>query len=101
MATLSVTFGRHIGTPGAPIMDGDKARSFKLTMPATSGFAAVSGENVVRVVASANCWVAIGTAPIAAIPTSSTSSRTHYVGQGGSLELAVETGEKVAVIADA
>src|SRR5262245_8111471 len=101
MASLFVTFSRHINTAGAPIMDGSKARSFELTMPATSSFSAAAGENVIRLVADAACWVAIHTAPIAAIPTSTTSTRTFYLPSGQSLELAVETGEKVAVIADA
>lgn len=101
MADLQITFGRHIGTPGAPIMDGNKSRTFKLTMSGSntvSTFAAIAGDNVVRLVAGAACYVDVGAAPVAAAPGSTNPVKGFYMASGGTLELATEVGEKVAVI---
>lgn len=105
MANLEVTFTRHVNTPGAPIMDGSKSRKFVLEIAETSDgdalstFSAAAGENVVRLVAGAACYVDIGVAPEAVIPNSTTGTRGFYLGSSQTLELAVEQGEKIAVIA--
>lgn len=105
MANLEITFGRHVNTPGAPVLDGSKSRKFVLEIAETSDgdtvstFSAAAGENIIRIVAGAACYVDIGAAPEVVLPNSSTGTRGFYIGSAQTLELAVEQGEKVAVIA--
>jgi hypothetical protein len=101
MASLYITFGQHISTAGAPIMDGSKSRQFAITIggATVSTFAAVAGENVVRLVAGAACYVDVGAVPLTVAPNSTTAVRGFMLPNGGTIELAVESGEKVAVLA--
>lgn len=102
---LTVTFGRHIDEPGAPIMDGSKSRSFMLDVPdqsdgdTVSAFSAGAGENVVMLVSSVDCWVDIGPGPVAQVPDATSGIRGFRIPAGVPIYLAVEQGEKVAVIA--
>ena len=100
MATLIVTYSSAFPTPPrvatAPVAVGSMARTETITMPAAGSLAAVAGENIVELLADADCWVAIGSDPDSTIATD---------GTGGARKLKanlpysfhVETGDTVAV----
>lgn len=104
MATLWVTFGKHIQTPAAPVMDGNQQRSFAMTIPEgsdgadASSFAANARENIVKLVADEDCYVEIGSAPDAQVPDDSTGVTGTKLTSGVPEWFAIDAGEKVSVV---
>lgn len=97
MATLIVTFS-HVDASrdyDAPLAKGSAARTETLTMPAESS-AALAGEDVVELLADADCWVAIGSAPDASIATDGTGAARKLL-SGTPYQFHVETGDRIAV----
>lgn len=98
MATLIVTFthvdaSRHYD---APLAKGSSARTETITMPATGALTAAAGEDVVELLADADCWVAIGTAPDSGIASDGTGAARKLL-SGTPYQFHVEPGDKVAV----
>lgn len=64
MATLIVTLSRIDASRDydAPVAQGAGCRTESITMPATGGLSA-DGEEIVELLADADCWVAVGAAP--------------------------------------
>jgi hypothetical protein len=67
MATVTVTFTRgnmnDVDADIGSLAVGNAARSEVITLPATGDLVAAASENVVELLASDDCWIAIGQAP--------------------------------------
>ena len=70
-------------------------RTETLTMPATGTLAVIS-EQIVELLADADCWVAIGPTPDAGIATDGTGAARKLLA-GTSYAFSVAEGDKVAV----
>jgi hypothetical protein len=98
MATLIVTYS-HVDASrdyDAPLAKGSAARTETITMPATGTLTATAPEDVVELLADADCWVAIGSAPDSTIATDGTGSARKIL-SGTPYQFHVVTGDKVAV----
>lgn len=75
MPSLIVTFARITAANRyvAPVADGSGARTETLTMPSESS-PAETGEQIVELLADADCWVAIGATPDTTIATDGTGA---------------------------
>ena len=97
MATLIVTYSRIDGSHHyvAPVAQGSNVRTETLTMPATGALAAID-EEIVELLADADCWVAIGSAPDSGIATDGTGA-ARKLKADTPYQFHVRTGDKVAV----
>lgn len=97
MATLIVTYshinGRNTFNP--PVAQGAGVRTETLTIPATGTLTAAT-EQVVELLADADCWVAIGAAPDAGVATDGTAAARKLTA-GVPYAFSVAEGDKVAV----
>lgn len=94
MATLIVTYSRIDGSHNyvAPVAQGSNVRTESITMPATGTLAAEAPEEIVELLADADCWVAIGAAPDASVQATSRRLKS-----GVPYQFHVVAGDKVGV----
>lgn len=97
MPSLIVTFSRIDATHHyvAPVANGSGARTETLTMPAESS-AAAAGEEIVELLADADCWVAIGATPDTTIATDGTGAARKLLADTA-YQFRVAAGDIVAV----
>jgi hypothetical protein len=114
MTELVVTFSRGKDSPvGArqfPVARGASARTeiIAIAVESVQGILIAQGrEEFVVLKAPADCWVAIGSNPVAAAPTlpsesesddEPTPSGSWYMAEGERLEFYIDEGDRVAVI---
>ena len=104
MATLMVTFSKHAGEPAAPVMRGDEALSYLMDVAensdgdTVSSFSCPAGYNIVEFNSDVDCFVQLGAAPVAEVPTASTARNGFQVTAGVPTQRTAEEGQKVAVI---
>lgn len=100
---LYVTYSKSIPPGGGgralPIADGSEARTEKIQLDNTAGggvgsLSCATGEDIVSLKAQAACLV-----EIAAAPTAGTEVDCWFLDDGDRIELWVDPGEKVAVVA--
>lgn len=96
---LIVTFGstNSLGNQSVPLESGGSAHTEELAIGGTSvvtSIRAEGGRNVVTLDADADCWVVIGSAPVA----SAEASNRRFVKSGVTRQFAVGVRDKVAVI---
>lgn len=98
MATLIVTFSRIDTSAGyvAPIAQGSNVRTETITMPATGTLTCSAPEEVVELLADADCWVAIGPTPDSTIATDGTGTARKLL-SATPYQFSVQIGDKVAV----
>jgi len=103
MATLIVTFTAAFGNVAAGqagnIAGGSGARSETITLPDTTNLSAASGDAAVELLASADCWVAIGVDPDPAAASDGTR-HAHYVKANLPYQYRTAIGEFVAAEED-
>ena len=99
MATITVTFTRgnmnDVDSDIGSLAVGSAARSEVITLPDTGNLVAASDENVVELLASADCWAAIGAAPDPA-DNSAGVRQAHFLKANLPYQYTVTTGDKVA-----
>ncbi|TIX73394.1 MAG: hypothetical protein E5V25_05385 [Mesorhizobium sp.] len=97
MATLIVTYSRIDGTRDfdPPVAQGSGCRTETIAMPGT-GSLTVEGEEIVELVADADCWVAIGEDPDSTIATDGTGTARKLI-SGIPYTFGVRDGDKTAV----
>ncbi|RWC29856.1 MAG: hypothetical protein EOS70_23495 [Mesorhizobium sp.] len=97
MATLIVTYSRINARRAynSPVAQGSACRTETITMPGT-GSLTVDGEEVVELVADADCWVAIGEDPDSTIATDGTGAARKLI-SGIPYTFGVRDGDKTAV----
>lgn len=104
MADVIVTFGRALGNP--PVMQGNPRRTVTLTISGTAATTSIAagdvagnrGENIVDLLAGADCWVEIGPDPTAAAPSSAPENRSWPMKSGERMQMNVDEGDKVSII---
>lgn len=94
MATLVVTLSRIDASRDydAPVAQGSGCRTESITMPA-SGNLVANGEEIVELLADADCWVAVGTVPDA------NSADRRKLKADVPYTFGIHDGEKIAVLA--
>lgn len=97
MATLIVTLSRLNARrhATAPVSQGSQCRTETITMPA-SGALTANGEEIVEILADADCWVAIGTDPDSSLATDGTGTARKIMADIP-YTFGIQDGEKVAV----
>ncbi|AEH88209.1 hypothetical protein [Mesorhizobium opportunistum] len=97
MSTLIVTLSRLNArrTAVAPVAQGAACRTETVTMPGSGNYTA-DGEEIVELLADADCWVAIGTVPHSTILTDGTGS-ARKLKANVPYQFGIQDGEKVAV----
>jgi hypothetical protein len=97
MATLIVTLSRlnarRLAT--APVAQGSGCRTETITMPA-SGALVADGEEIIELLADADCWVAIGETPDSSLATDGTGT-ARKIKADLPYTFGIQDGEKVAV----
>lgn len=94
MATLIVTYSRINASHHyvAPVAQGSNVRTESITIPGTGSLTASAPEEIVELLADADCWVAIGAAPDASVQASS-----RKLVAGLPFQFSVSHGDKVDV----
>lgn len=102
MARLIVTFSRIDSSKvyDPPVAKGSDIRTEILTMPGTTTMAAEAGEEIVELLADADCWVGIGSAPSSDISTDGTGASARFLKANVPYTFSVSEGDKVAAEAD-
>lgn len=97
MATLIVTLSRLKAATfsTAPVARGSACRTETITMPASGGLTA-AGEEIVELLADADCWVAIGETPDSSLATDGTGT-ARKIKADIPYTFGIQDGEKVAV----
>ncbi|RUV75914.1 MAG: hypothetical protein EOR30_17110 [Mesorhizobium sp.] len=98
MATLIVTFSKIDGSHHyvAPVAQGANCRTETITMPATGALSAAATEEIVELLADADCWVAISSDPDSTIATDGTGT-ARKIKANIPYTFGIRDGEKVAV----
>lgn len=99
MARLIVTFSRIDSSRvyDAPVAKGSDIRTELVTMPGASVMAAEGNEEIVELIADADCWVGIGTAPSSDLSTDGTGATARFLKADIPYTYGIASGEKVAV----
>lgn len=99
MATLTVTFTRAFQSAFTDQLGGlavgADTRSEVVTLPGETTLVAGDSENAVELMASDNCWVAIGPDPDATADSAGTR-RARYLVAGVPYQYYISPGDKVA-----
>ncbi|RWO57116.1 hypothetical protein [Mesorhizobium sp.] len=97
MATLIVTLSRLNARrhATAPVAQGSQCRTETIPMPA-SGDLVANGEEIVELLADADCWVAIGADPDSSLATDGTGT-ARKLKADVPYTFGIQDGEKVAV----
>lgn len=99
MATITVTFTRgnmnDVDSDIGSLAVGAVARSEVITLPATGDLVALSTDNVVELLASDDCWIAIGPDPDPA-DDSAGFRNGRFLKADLPYQYTVTTGDKVA-----
>lgn len=112
MAVLTITFTRALsdkpGWGALPVLIGRAARTQRITIlsgtdAASTPASIVAGDEdrIARVRADVDCWIAVGTAPEAVVPTVDAEAgddAVHFLPADEWGEFVVSAGETVAVV---
>jgi hypothetical protein len=99
MSTAIVSFGR--ASKEAPIFDGNDVRTELVTFTTTHGITANEAEgkdNAVNILTDADAWAQVSASPVADEPGTLTDA-VWPVQSGTPLQLRIERGHKVSVVA--
>lgn len=99
MSQLVVTFSRVDSSRvyDAPVAKGSDIRTEVITMDGVGSLVAEAGEEIVELIADADCWVAIGVDPASDVDTDGTSG-SRFIKADIPYTYGISADEKVAVV---